>query len=94
MTKEFRVLQLIEQEFIIIFTKYIREWKIGKRAIKEAVLTGSGRQGSFPSSLFNPLCREKDEKICRELDLDIQFTHKEDLKEPTCLEDVKGKLGE
>ena len=92
MTKEFRVLQLIEQELIIIFTKYSRGF--GKRAVIEAVLTGSGRQGSFPSSLFNPLCREKDEKICRELDLDIQFTHKEDLKEPTCLEDVKGKLGE
>ena len=64
-----------------------------RNLLKKIEPSGSIRQGSFSSSLFNPSSREKGEKICKEMDIDISLVGEEELKSSTCLRDVEGKLG-
>ena len=64
-----------------------------RNLLKKIDPSGSIRQGSFSSSLFNPSSREKGEKICKEMDIDITLVGEEELKSSTCLRDVEGKLG-
>ena len=81
---------MIEQNVV----SYVQHIEIPNRdLLKKTELSGSIRQGSFSSSLFNPSCRENGEKICKEMDIDIQFVGEEELKSSTCLKDVEGKLG-
>ena len=91
MVNSFRQIQLIEQD---LMNGLIKETHIATRKfIKKFELNGSARQGSLSSSFFNPNCRENGEKICKELDIDIQLTFEDDLEKPFCLEDIQGKLG-
>ena len=90
--KEFRLIQSIEQDYIDRVNEEIKKHP-KKEDVKKSRLNGSLRQGSFSSSLFSPHCREKGEHICRDLDADAEITYEEELKEPSCLKDVKEKLG-
>ena len=83
---------MVEQDCIHHFVELSRN-KNKNNGNKKHEVIGSARQSSLSSSFFNPNCRENGEKICKELDFDIQFTHQDDLENPTCLEDVQGKLG-
>ena len=84
-------MQSIEQDYNEILNKLIKHPVKG--GLKRVQLNGSLRQGSFSSSLFSPHCREKGEHICRDLDADAEITYEEELKKPSCLKDVKEKLG-
>ena len=93
MVNEFRQLQSIEQDLMYWFVKETHSVPPGRRGnTKQLEVIGSARQGSFSSSLFNPSCRENGERICKELDFDIQGALDEDLENPSCLEDIQGKL--
>ena len=90
---EFRQLQLIEQGAVDSFLREVNSISRGRMGmLNKLELVGSARQGSFSSSLFNPNCQENGEKICRKLDFDIQGTYQEKIVEPSCLENVQGKL--
>ena len=94
MVNEFRQLQLIEQDLMYWLVKVSQSLPPERRGnTKQLEVIGSARQGSFSSSLFNPHCRENGERICKELDFDIQGALDEDLENPSCLEDIQGKLG-
>ena len=87
----FRHIQYIEQD---LMEGIVRKTHFEKRnSLKKIELNGSARQGSISSSLFNPSCRENGEKICKEVDLDLQLSFKIGIDKASCLEDVQGKLG-
>ena len=86
------MIQFIEQNGIELLIEHFKN-RPKRNLLKSIELNGSARQGSISPSLFNPSCRVNGEKICKEVDVDIQHVHEEELKSQFCLKDVKGKLG-
>ena len=88
-------MQLIERDFTEIITDIIRSIPPRRRRyFKKLEVIGSTSEGSLSSPLFNPICQEENnENICKELDIDVQMTYKDELKELSCLQDVKGNIG-
>ena len=93
----FRQLRIIEQDFLhfaLVEMEHQNSPKgKKKRFLNQVESSGSIRQGSISSSLFNPNCRENGDKICKQVDIDIICISDMELKTPSCLEDVQGKLG-